>query len=145
MNYTIKSFDNIINLYESDRFKPVFYCIEKDGWYEIYCNNVLTWKITGYGDTKYVTRILDGVVVMRCTLINGRLNGCCYVHSVDGVLNYLLKYKDNNLHESQIHLSDSYCVVVNHGEFVNNARTTIKGNNNILDTHKRVLSMLKWV
>lgn len=136
----VKNYEEFVT-YESCKFKPIFYYLEHlndSAICNIYCDDTLLWNIRGYGSIKYITRFFDNDVMLRCTIINRQLDGYCYLYE-DGILNFILKYKNNNLHEHQIHLSQSYKVFANYGKIERSDGL------NIINAHKRVLALLKWV
>lgn len=118
------------------KFKPVFYCLEQDfNNVHIYCDNILTWGISKYGNTCYVTRYMEDYVLARYTLDRGKINGLVYVYSKDN-LKYILQYSNNNLHKTQFNIDKNYSVQAENGKV-----------NDILfyDVHCIVRDHLKWV
>lgn len=101
---------------EGIKFKPVFYCLSRDfNNVHIYCDGILTWGISKYGSTCYVTRYMDEYVLARYTLENAKITGIVYVYSKDH-LRYILQYKNNNLHGKQFNLDKNYFAYAENGK-----------------------------
>jgi len=101
---------------EGIKFKPVFYCLSKDfNNVHIYCDGILTWGISKYGSTCYVTRYIEEYVLARYTLEDRKITGIVYVYSKDH-LKYILQYKNNNLHGKQFNLDKNYSINVCQGK-----------------------------
>jgi len=132
---------------DDEGLKPVFYYLKHfSDWHhcQIYVNRELVWKITNYGRRVYIVRYLNEAEIMRCSIVDGMLDGCVYLYD-DGRMAYILKYNNSNLHGPQVRLSQSYFVTAKHGEFIKGARTSNDNNEDIKSANKLVLSLLKWI